>query len=96
MPNKISILKPLLLSLLSILIAGCRYEYCEVRETLKQAGDNSQNLEAVLLHFKDRPMELSAATYIIKNMKDKYSYCGETLDSIKQLYNHSKSLPDEK
>ncbi len=28
-------------------------------------------------------MELSAATYIIKNMKDKYSYCGETLDSIK-------------
>ena len=60
-----------------LLCVSCSYESELLRESLKAAGDNRAELEAVLEHYRtvDKdPEKLAAATYLIINMLPHYSY----------------------
>ena len=60
-----------------LLCVSCSYESELLRESLKAAGDNRAELEAVLEHYRtvDKdPEKLTAATYLIINMLPHYSY----------------------
>ena len=59
------------------LFAGCSDGNKYLRESLKAAGENRAELEAVLNHYKyeDKdPLKLKAAEYLISNMPGHYSY----------------------
>lgn len=72
-----------LLGVLFVVLAGCagsnRLEWA-----LAFAGDNRQELEKVLVHYKDSGQKYEAACFLIENMPYYFSYKGRELDSVKQ------------
>ena len=52
------------------------------------AGENRQELEKVLDHFKDNPNSLKyeAAVFLIKNMEHQYTFRGEGVDKLDELF----------
>ena len=74
----------LFISFGALLISSC------VRQTpleyaLSQAGDNRQELESVLEHYKDDPEKHSAATFLIENMPAHISYQGADIDRYYEI-----------
>lgn len=63
-------------------VACCRYPR-EVTTSLKLAGDNRQQLEKVIKHYKKNSEneKLRAACFLIANMKDKGTYVNELVDN---------------
>lgn len=70
-----------LLGVLLVVLAGCagsnRLEWA-----LAFAGDNRQELEKVLVHYKDSGQKYEAACFLIENMPYYFSYKGRELDSV--------------
>ena len=56
---------------------------------LNLAKDNKSELEKVLLYYKEQPLKLKAAQFLIVNMPYHYSYVGWKIDSLKQLKKES-------
>lgn len=54
----------------------------QLETTLVFAGSNRAELEKVLEHYKDAPLKLQAAIYLIENMPLYYTYKGNDLDSL--------------
>ncbi len=61
-----------------------------LERALSEAGKNKIELEKVLLHYKDDPLKLQAAQFLIENMPGHYSYAEK--DSIFLYYNEIDSL----
>lgn len=55
-------------------LMSCNAHDRYLNEALKAAGDNRHELEKVLEHYKEMPLELKAARYIIENLPGHYSY----------------------
>ena len=55
-----------------------------LEETLIFAGDNRTELEKVLLHYRDDSLKLEAARFLLIHMKDRHSYRGAGIDSVRQ------------
>lgn len=62
---------------------GCSPEN-RLETALKLAGDNRQEMEKVLDHYRDEPEKLAAAEFLISNMPAHYSYADA--DSIEKYY----------
>ncbi len=56
---------------LFLLILSCSKGDKELNRALSMAGDNRDELEKVLEHYKDDPIKLEAAEFLIENMVDK-------------------------
>jgi len=88
--------KVLILILTSYSLFSCNSRnYLE--EALSIAGDNRAELERVLQHYKDDPLKLKSAKFLIENMIAHYSYVEENgltsyYDKIDSLYNVTVSL----
>lgn len=54
----------------------------KLKRTLKSAGPNRSELDAVLEHYQDDPEKLAAASFLIENMFHWYGYAGWQLDSL--------------
>lgn len=79
----------------SILFSCNSRDYLE--EALSLAGDNRVELERVLQHYKDDPLKLKSAKFLIENMVTHYSYVEENgltsyYDKIDSLYSQTMSL----
>ncbi|WP_291601402.1 hypothetical protein [Bacteroides sp.] len=55
-----------------------------LEETLVFAGENRAELEKVLLHYQDDSLKLEAARFLLIHMKDRHSYRGAGIDSVRQ------------
>ncbi len=55
-----------------------------LEETLVFAGENRTGLEKVLLHYQDDSLKLEAARFLLIHMKDRHSYRGAGIDSVRQ------------
>lgn len=78
-------MKTRLLICVSVLfgLLSCSSSEREQLETaLVFAGSNRAELEKVLEHYKDAPLKLQAAIYLIENMPLYYTYKGNDLDSL--------------
>lgn len=51
------------------------------------AGDNREELEKVLSHYRDDSLKFKAAIFLIENMPYYYTYKGEVLDSFYEALN---------
>ena len=76
----------------SAIFVGCDYFRIpsEVRKSLKAAGDNKEQLLAVIEHFRHDSEKLEAAYYLISNMPGHYSIEGNSVfepafDKIKPI-----------
>lgn len=49
------------------------------------AGKNRTELEKLLLYYKDEPLKLQAANFLLANMPYYYTYTGIEIDSIKNI-----------
>lgn len=70
----------------------------QLSNALKEAGENRQELEKVLEHYKSEPEKLLAAKFLIENMPAHYSYEGEDIHkyyAIAQQVLASKLTPVE-
>ena len=66
-----------LLSLCLCLFVCCKDD---VEAVLQVAGDNRPELEKVLSHYRDEPLKLRAARFLIENMDAHYCYGGKAVD----------------
>jgi hypothetical protein len=70
-------MKKILTLTLCVLFFSCSEKYTpEIENVLKQAGENRSQLEKVLKHYAQKPVDslkLRAAEFLIMNMPDKYS-----------------------
>lgn len=57
-------------------------------KSLEFAGENRKELEAVLEHFEDdpNPLKYEAAKFLIENMPYHYTYNGDAVNMINNLY----------
>ncbi|MEA4967011.1 MAG: hypothetical protein VB048_02690, partial [Bacteroidaceae bacterium] len=91
--------KVFILTLISYSFFSCNSRnYLE--EALILAGDNRAELEQVLQHYKDDPLKLKSAKFLIENMVAHYSYVEENgltsyYDKIDSLYSQTMSLSRE-
>ena len=83
------------------LFAGCDYFRIpsEVRKSLKAAGDNKDELLAVIDHFRHDSEKLQAAYYLIANMPGHYSVEGNNVfdpafDQIKPILDKTGLTPE--
>jgi len=67
------------------IFGGCSrmVENRDIRRTLRFAGDNREELKAVLSHYKGDVLKERAARYLIANMQDDGCLEGRYIDSIK-------------
>lgn len=66
-----------LLSLCLCLFVCCKDD---MEAVLQVAGDNRPELEKVLSHYRDEPLKLRAARFLIGNMDAHYCYGGKAVD----------------
>lgn len=71
-----------LLGVLLVVLAGCAGS-SRLEWALAFAGDNRQELEKVLVHYKDSGQKYDAACFLIENMPYYFSYKGRELDSVR-------------
>lgn len=64
----------LCISFIICITASCNTENSDIRQALGMAGDNRQELEAVLEHYRNEPEKLAAARYLIAGLPVHYSY----------------------
>ena len=69
----------ILLLFFTLLLTSCDTNRTYLRYSLRMAGDNRAQLEAVLEHYKDDPEKYAAACYLIENMPAHYSYRGDEI-----------------
>ena len=65
------------------------YSCCtDLNSSLGLAGDNKDELQRVLDHFKDtpNPLKYEAAKFLIENMPYHYSFKGDAVDRFNELY----------
>lgn len=62
---------------------------------LEQAGENREELEKALEHFKDDPdtLKYSAAKFLIENMPYHYGYYGNGVKAFDSIYSEMLSVP---
>ena len=77
----------ILLLFIVLVTGGCCHNDLDKRidNCLLFAGDNKVELEKFLFHYKDEPLKLRAAQFLIANIPYYYTYTGEEVDSIKNL-----------
>lgn len=68
---------------------SCSQKIDYLEQSLQLAGDNRGELESVLDHYKDNPLKLKAARFLIENMPAHYSY---KTDEIEQYYSIAKKV----
>src|SRR5690606_5057523 len=71
--------------LLLLLLFACNPWSSETEKALKLAGDNRNELEHVLRHYREvkpDPMKFRAAEYLISNMTYRHSIFGPGIDSL--------------
>lgn len=85
-------LSVLLLLLIPLLLSGCRTNDKQLEEALVLAKNNRQELEKVLIFYKDDSLKLDAAKFLIKNMPGHYSYT----EAVDTYYNAVEVLVDKK
>lgn len=73
----------ILIFLLFLIFCSCQEQQRLLDDALERAGDNRQELEKVLVHYRDSGLKYEAACYLIRNMPYYYSYRGSELDSAK-------------
>jgi hypothetical protein len=71
---------------------------CYVEEALLLAGDNRAELEKVLTYYKNNPLKLNAALFLIENMPGHYSFeepnaLTHYYDEIDSVYEIYKNYP---
>ena len=80
-----------LLSLCLCLFVCCKDD---VEAVLQVAGDNRPELEKVLSHYRDEPLKLRAARFLIENMDAHYCYGGKAVDGyyhdMDSLFTHKE------
>ncbi len=61
---------------LQCLFIACKHSMADMQleEALEVADSNRQELEQVLNHYKTEPLKYAAASFLIRNMPDHYSY----------------------
>ena len=81
-----------------LLLAGCGAEQKALGEALELAGENGVELRRVLEHYRDDPMKLEAARYLIRNMPGHHQKYGDAVDRGKDLLARADSsrgyMPD--
>lgn len=90
---KKNIIKSLFFVLISSLMACNPY----LDSALEQAGENREELEKVLEHFKDDPdtLKYSAAVFLIENMPYHYNHNGKGVNSVDSAYLAMSEYPKE-
>lgn len=73
-------------------IASCKGGDKQVEEALSLAGDNRVELEKVLDHYKDDPMKLEAARFLIGNMPGAYGVDTQVLEDCRLFYEQYDAL----
>lgn len=62
--------------------------------SLSQAGNNRKELEAVLRHYRNAPLKLQAARFLIENMDAHYGFGGEAVEeyyhAMDSIFRHGK------
>ncbi|MCH7410245.1 hypothetical protein MM239_12630 [Belliella sp. DSM 111904] len=77
--------------LLFLILASCKPWSSETNNALDLAGENREELEKVLIHYRDinpNPLKLKAAEYLIANMQYQYSKLGPGIDSLNRNYEY--------
>lgn len=74
----------LVFGLLLFCFLSCSRFGKEVEATLSFAGTNRGELERVLLHYENDSLKLAAARFLLIHMKDRYSYRGSGIDSVRK------------
>ena len=71
------------ISILYLLLVSCSSYPDKVADSLRLAGNNRQQLEQVIVHYKrgGKKDKLQAVYFLIANMKDKGTYINELVDS---------------
>ena len=59
---------------------GCRPSDSRLEQALSLAGENRKELEQVLDHYRQEPLKLQAAKFLIENMPGHLSYRGEGIE----------------
>lgn len=79
---------------LAVLITACDGN---LRHSLDLAGDNREELEKVLLHFRNDPdpLKYKAARFLIENMPYHYSFEGRGMEQYDSIYLVMASSPHE-
>lgn len=69
-----------------------------LRHSLDMAGDNREELEKVLRHFKDDPdpLKYKAAKFLIENMPYHYSFEGKDMERYDSVYLEMAKYPAQK
>lgn len=71
-----------------LLFIGCSFNKDNQLElALKYAGENRQELEKVLEHYKNDPEKLSATYFLIKNMIGKQVIDSNSIKNMQPFYN---------
>lgn len=80
--------------LLVLLLSSC---HNQLDNALKLAGDNREELEKVLNHFKEDPdtLKYSAAKFLIENMPYHYTLKGKSVDYVDSAYLAMSEYPIE-
>lgn len=68
-----------------IAICACTSDIDQVQYSLNFAGDNRNELEKVLTHYRNEPEKKAAAEFLIANMPQHFAYYGTELDSIEAI-----------
>jgi hypothetical protein len=80
--------------LLVLLLSSC---HNQLDNALELAGDNREELEKVLNHFKEDPdtLKYSAAKFLVENMPYHYAPKGENVDYVDSVYLAMSEYPIE-
>ena len=70
-------------------ISSCTHHSNSVEQVVELAGENGEELEAVLLHYQNEPTKQQAACFLIANMPHHYSYESRQIDSMKSIKEQS-------
>lgn len=69
----------------AILLGGCA-PHNALEEALEHAGENRNELEYVLDHYKDDSLKYKAAVFLIENMPYRYSLVGDERSQLEAFY----------
>jgi hypothetical protein len=83
-------MKTCFLPLLAALYLSSCHKQDYLNQALTLAGENRPELEKVLIHYKNEPLKLQAAQFLIENMPGHYSY--EPSDALNGYYNEIDSV----
>ncbi len=87
---------PLMYALICIIFYACSDYPDLVKQALKMAGNNKQELEKVINHYRVHPedsLKLKAAYFLIGNMPGKYSLSGDLLEQYKPYFFEASKNP---